>query len=99
MFKRVKLIIKNRKLQKENEELYKENKVNRNDIEDLELQKLHAKLLAEDTIKKLFELEQIERSGISEETKRKQKNVIYNELRKRNMSIKSELSNKFESDR
>ena len=99
MFKRVKLIIKNRKLQKENEELYKENKVNRNDIEDLELQKLHAKLLAEDTIKKLFELEQIERSGISEETKRKQKNVIYNELRKRNMSIKRELSSKFGNDR
>ncbi len=99
MFKRVKLIIKNRKLQKENEELYKENKVNRNDIEDLELQKLHAKLLAEDTIKKLFELEQIERSGISEETKRKNRNVIFNDLRKRNINIIKELSNRFGSGR
>ena len=99
MFNRVKLIRKNRQLQKENEELYRENSKNRRYIENLELENLHAKLLAEYTITKLYQLEQIDRSGNSEETKRKQKNVIYNELRKRNMSIKSELSNKFESDR
>ena len=99
MFKRLELIMKNRQLQKENEELYKENKVNRNDIEDLELQKLHAKLLAEYTITKLLELEQIDRSGISEEIKRKNRNVIFNDLRKRNINIIKELSNKFGNDR
>ena len=99
MFNRVKLIRKNRQLQKENEELYRENSKNRRYIENLELENLHAKLLAEYTITKLYQLEQIDRSGNSEETKRKQKNVIYNELRKRNMSITRELSSKFGNDR
>jgi len=92
MFKRTRLIIKNRQLQRENT-------LNREEIDNLEFLKLHCKLLAEDTITKLLELETIERSGYTEERKRQQRNAIYNELRKRNMSIKNELSNKFGSDR
>lgn len=98
MFKRTKLIIKNRQLQKENEELYKENKRNRNNIEDLELQKMHTKLLAEHTIAKLLELEQLNRSGITEEAKMKHRNVIINDLRKQNINIIKELSSKLGSD-
>ena len=94
MFKKLELIIKNRQLQKENEELYRENKLNREDISDLELQKLHVKLLAEYTITKLLELEQIDRNGNSEESKRKRRNVIFNNLRKENINILKELSNK-----
>ncbi len=99
MLNRLKLIIKNRQLQKENEELYRENKLNREDINDLELQKLHAKLLAEYTITKLLELEQIDRSGNSDEIKRKNRNVIFNDLRKKNINIIKELSNIKGSDR
>lgn len=99
MFKKLQLIIRNRQLQKENEELYKENKQNRNDTEELEMQKIHAKLLAEYTISKLFELEQIDRSGIEEEAKIKRRNVIFNDLRKQNINIVKELSNKLGSGR
>ena len=99
MFKKLELIIKNRQLQKENEELYRENKLNREDISDLELQKLHVKLLAEYTITKLLELEQIDRNGNSEESKRKRRNVIFNNLRKENINILKELSNKLGNDR
>ena len=99
MLKKLELIIKNRQLQKENEELYRENKLNREDISDLELQKLHVKLLAEYTITKLLELEQIDRSGNSDEIKRKNRNVIFNDLRKKNINIIKELSNKKGSDR
>ena len=99
MFKRTQLIIRNRQLQKENMEPYRENKENREGIEELELQKLHCKLLAEDTIRKLLELETIDRSGNTEERKRQERNVIYNELRQRNMSIKEELSSKLGSGR
>lgn len=95
MFKRLELIIENNNLKKENDKIKKENKKNREDISDLELQKLHSKLVAEYTISKLFELEQIDRSGIAEESKRKRRNVIFNELRKSNINIIKELSNKF----
>lgn len=98
MFKkesRLKLIIKNNNLKKENEKVKEENEQNREDISNLELQKVHCKLLAEYTIAKLLELEKIDRSGIAEESKRKRRNVIFNELRKSNINIIKELSNKF----
>lgn len=99
MFNRIELIIKNKELQKENETLYEENKLNREDIDNLEMQKLHAKLLAEHTLSKLLELEQIDRSGNAEEAKRKNRNVIINDLRKQNINIIKELSNSFGNDR
>lgn len=99
MFNRLKLILENNDLEQENKTLYEENKQNRNDIEELEIQKAHAKLLAEYTITKLLELEQIDRSGNTEESKRKRRNIIYNDLRKQNINIIKELSNKFGSGR
>lgn len=75
--------------------IYEENKNNREYIEDLELQKIHAKLLAEHTITQLYKLEQIDRSGNSEETKTKNRNVILNNLRKENINIIKELSTQF----
>lgn len=99
MLNRIKLIIRNNDLQKENEELYRENAENRRYTEELELQKLHSKLLAEYTITKLLELEQIDRSGNSEEIKRKNRNVIFNDLRKRNINIIKELSSELGCDR
>ena len=99
MFNKIERIIKSRELQKENEALYEENKQNREDIDNLEMQKLHTKLLAEHTLSKLLELEQIDRSGNAEEAKRKNRNVIINDLRKRNINIIKELSSKLGTDR
>ncbi len=91
MFNKLRLIIKNNDLKRENNALYEENKLNRRDIDDLELQR--------NTIAQLHRLEQIERSGNSEETKKKNRNVIYNDLRKQNINLIKELSNKFGNDR
>ncbi len=99
MFKKLELIIKNNNLEKENNKIKEENQKNREDISDLELQKVHCKLVAQYTIAKLLDLEQIDRSGISEESKRKRRNIIINELRKENINIINELSNKFGKDR
>ena len=71
MFKKLELVIKNRQLQSENEELYEENKQNREDIEDLEIQKAHAKLFAEYTMSKLIELIVQECKQLEIETKPK----------------------------
>lgn len=91
MFKRLELILKNRQLQKENEELDEENKLNREDISDLEIKITHARLISQYTIAKLRQLEEIDRSGISEEAKKQHRNVIFNELRKENINIIKEL--------
>ncbi|MCI8760966.1 MAG: hypothetical protein HFJ34_07675 [Clostridia bacterium] len=99
MFKKLELIIKNNNLEKENNKIKEENQKNREDISDLELQKVHCKLVAQYTIAKLLDLEQIDRSGISEESKRKRRNIIINELRKENINIINELSNKFGKNR
>lgn len=99
MFNRLKLILENNDLRKENLAVHEENKLNRIDIEELKIQKVHATLLAEYTITKLLELEQIDRSGNSEESKRKRRNIIYNDLRKQNIDIINELSNKLGSGR
>lgn len=99
MFNRLKLIIKNNELQKENKALYDENKLNREDIKDLTIQKIHAKILAERTLEQLNELGKIDSSGNSEESKKKSRNIIINNLRKQNIDIINELSSKFGSDR
>lgn len=95
MFNKIRLLIENNDLKAENRALYEENKSNREEIEDLELQKVHAKLLAQYTVTQLNKLEQIERSGNAEETKRKNRNVIYNDLRRQNINIIKELSTQF----
>ncbi len=60
---------------------------------------MHAKLLAEHTISQLNKLEAIDHSGNSEESKKKSRNIVINDLRKQNINIINELSNKFGSDR
>lgn len=97
MFKKVELIIKNRQLQKENMELYEENKLNREDIADLELKCVHAKSLVQNVIAKLIQLEEIDRSDIDEKSKIKYRNVIFNELRIQSINIKNELISDYHS--
>ena len=99
IFDNIGLIMKNNNLESELKKIEEENALNREDISNLEMNNAHAKLLAKNTITKLFELEQIDRSGISEESKRKRRNVIFNELRKLNINIIKELSNKFRKHR
>lgn len=91
MLDRLKLIIKNNDLKQENKALYKENKQNREDINTLELQQYHSIQLANRTLDYLNDLEEIDRSGISEESKRKHRNVIINELRDKSIGIINEL--------
>lgn len=91
MFNRLKLIIENNHLKKENLAVHKENKLNRGETEELKLQNIHAKLLAENTIAQLNNLERIDISGNSNEWKKQQRNMIYNDLRKQNIDIINEL--------
>lgn len=99
MFKILELIKEKNELKRESLELYKEKKRNENYIEILEQQKIHAKLLAEYTITQLNKLEIIDRSGNTEERKRQERNMVYNNLIKRNLAIKKELSSKLGSGR
>ena len=78
-------------LEQENKELYEENKELRNENEELKLQNLHSKVLAEDTLELLELFQEIERKGTSEKSKTKERNVIINNLRQRNINIIKEL--------
>lgn len=97
IFDNIRLIIKNSDLKKENTELYEENKLNREDISDLELKNVHAKLLAQHTITQLNKLEAIDHSGNSEESKKKSRNIVINDLRKQNINIIKELVHDYQS--
>lgn len=99
MFKRLKLIYENSKLKEENKKIKEENELNREDIENFALQRYKAKILAEDTIKQLNLLQEIEHKGYSEEDKKKNRNIIINNLRKQNIDIIKELSRNFEAHR
>lgn len=91
MFKRTELIIRNANLKLENEAIEKENARNRDEITDLELKIFHAKVFAEDFIRQLNMLQEIDNRGNSEETKRKNKNLIINNLKKQSTNIIKEL--------
>ena len=91
MFNKLRLIIQNNNLKSENNALYEENKQNRNDIEDLEIQIVHTKILAEKTLDVLENLQEIDRSGIDEKEKVKHRNSIINYLRIQNIDIIKEL--------
>lgn len=91
MFKRAELIIRNANLKLENEAIEKENARNRDEITDLELKIFHAKVFAEDFIRQLNMLQEIDNRGNSEETKRKNKNLIINNLKKQSTNIIKEL--------
>jgi len=91
MLKRAELIIRNANLKLENEAIEKENARNRDEITDLELKIFHAKVFAEDFIRQLNLLQEIDNRGNSEETKRKNKNLIINNLKKQSTNIIKEL--------
>ncbi len=91
MFKRAELIIRNANLKLENEAIEKENARNRDEITDLELKIFHAKVFAEDFIKQLNMLQEIDNRGNPEETKQKNKNLIINNLKKQSTNIIKEL--------
>ncbi|MCI8412180.1 MAG: hypothetical protein HFJ40_07155 [Clostridia bacterium] len=91
MFKRAELIIRNANLKLENEAIEKENARNRDEITDLELKIFHAKVFAEDFIRQLNMLQEIDNRGNPEETKRKNKNLIINNLKKQSTNIIKEL--------
>lgn len=91
MLKRAELIIRNANLKLENEAIEKENARNRDEITDLELKIFHAKVFAEDFIRQLNMLQEIDNRGNPEETKRKNKNLIINNLKKQSTNIIKEL--------
>lgn len=91
MFKRAELIIKNANLKLENEAVKEENQRNRDEITDLELKIFHMKTFAEDFIRQLNMLQEIDNRENSEETKRKNKNLIINNLKKQSANIIKEL--------
>lgn len=91
MFKRAELIIKNANLKIENEAIKEENQRNRDEMSNLELRIFHMKTFAEDFIRQLNMLQEIDNRGNSEETKRKNKNLIINNLKKQSTNIIKEL--------
>ena len=91
MFKRIELIIKNANLKLENEAVKEENQKNRDEISNLELRIFHMKTYAEDLLRQMDLLQEIDNRGNSEETKRKNKNLIINNLKKQSINIIKEL--------
>lgn len=97
IFDNIKLIIENNNLIKENEAIIEENSKNRDDIAELELKLYKAKRLGEHTLTQLIKLEEINRSGYSEEIKTQNRNMVINDLRKQNINIIKELANDYQS--
>ena len=89
-----KFLGENKKLKKEQKRLLKENqnlkKVNWNNI----LKIAKAQILARKTIKKLEELQNIDRKGTREESKRKERNILICNLKKENIEIINQLTNR-----
>ena len=83
----------NKKLEKERNNLLKENqklrKINWNN--NLKITKV--KILATKTIKKLDEIQNIDRKGIREESKRKERNVLISNLKNEYSEIIKQLTN------
>lgn len=82
----------NKKLEKERNNLLKENqklrKINWNN--NLKITKV--KILATKTIKKLDEIQNIDRKGIREESKRKERNVLISDLKENYSEIIKQLT-------
>ena len=87
MFNKLKLILENNDLKKENKCLYEENKQYREDITVLELQKCYSNQLANKTLDYLNNLQEIDKLGIAEKSKKQRRNAIINELRQKNIDI------------
>ncbi len=86
------LFKQNKKLEKERNNLLKENqklrKINWNN--NLKITKV--KILATKTIKKLDEIQNIDRKGIREESKRKERNVLICDLKENYSEIIKQLT-------
>ena len=82
----------NKKLEKERNNLLKENqklrKINWNN--NLKITKV--KILATKTIKKLDEIQNIDRKGIREESKRKERNVLISDLKENYSEIIKQIT-------
>ena len=83
----------NKQLKKEEKRLLRENqnfkKVNWNN--NLKIAK--AQILARKTLKKLEELQNIDRKGTREESKRKERNILISNLKNENIEIINQLKN------
>ncbi len=83
-----------KELKKENKKIKEENDLNRDEIQRLGLNKIHARLLAQRTLDYLNDLQEIDRLGISEESKKKHRNIIINQLLNKNSDILKELDSR-----
>lgn len=87
MLKKFKLLLENQKLRKENED-------NRCKTEELEFQLYRAKVTANETLSQLYKIEEMSKSGLEEQAKRRNINVAVNEIRRRNINILKELEDR-----
>lgn len=93
MFKSLELLIKNNQLKQENTKIKEENEQNRQDIDDLKLKQYKAEVLAEDTLQQLNRIQEILNTGLAEDIKKQNINIVVNNLRKSNLNIIKELDN------
>ena len=82
----------NKKLEKERNNLLKENQKLRKINWNNNLKITKAKILATKTIKKLDEIQNIDRKGIREESKRKERNVLISDLKENYSEIIKQLT-------
>ena len=82
----------NKKLEKEKNNLLKENQKLRKMNWNNNLKTTKVKILATKTIKKLDEIQNIDRKGIREESKRKERNVLISDLKENYSEIIKQLT-------
>lgn len=85
---------KSEKLKEETKRLIKENQKLKKIAWNNDLKIAKAKIIANDTIKKLNEIQEIDRRGIREESKRNQRNAAISNLKKEQLNIIEELTKK-----
>lgn len=67
------------------------------EIYSLELKKIKAKMYAQDVERQINELQEIDNKGYSEETKKKNKNLILNNIKTQSTKIIKELISDYQS--
>lgn len=97
MFKRLELLIQNNQLKQENTKIKEENRLNRQDTDILKLKQYKAEVLARDTLKQLNKIQEILNTGLAEDVKKQNINIVVNNLRKSNLDIIKELDNSLKS--
>lgn len=84
----------NKQLKKEQKRLLKENQNLKKANWNNNLKIAKAQMLARKTLKKLDELQNIDRKGTREESKRKERNILISNLKKENIEIINQLTNR-----